>query len=134
MMGDFNDYPTDESMEHHLRTQNPLKSTALADDTLFNLMYHFVAQNNVGSHKHEDFWGCLDQLIVTGRLLNGQGRLQIASNVPHIFNDSFLLVPDEKYGGVKNYRTYSGPRYIGGFADHLPVYVRIVTSTKRENQ
>ena len=134
LMGDFNDYPTDESMERHLKAHNPLKSATFADDTLFNLMCHFVAQNNVGSHKHEDFWGCLDQIIVTGRMINGQGRLQIANGVPHIFNDSFLLVPDEKYGGVKNYRTYSGPRYIGGFADHLPVYVRIVTSTKRENQ
>jgi hypothetical protein len=34
-----------------------------------------------------------------------------------------LLVDDEKYGGKKNYRTFLGPRYIGGFADHLPVYV-----------
>ena len=126
LMGDFNDYPTDESMEKHLRAQNPLKSTAFAEDTLFNLMYHFVAQNNVGSHKHEDFWGCLDQLIVTGELLNGHGRLQIANGMPHVFDEDFLLVPDEKYGGVKNYRTFLGPRYVGGFADHLPVYVRIV--------
>ena len=126
LMGDFNDYPTDESMEKHLRAQNPLKSTAFAEDTLFNLMYHFVAQNNVGSHKHEDFWGCLDQLIITGRLLNGHGRLQIANGMPHVFDADFLLVPDEKYGGVKNYRTFLGPRYVGGFADHLPVYVRIV--------
>lgn len=132
LMGDFNDYPTDESMERHLRARRFASTKATAqdantihDDTLFNLMYHFVAQNNVGSHKHEDFWGCLDQIVVTGGLLNGHSRLQIAGGVPHIFADPFLLVPDEKYGGMKNYRTYSGPRYVGGFADHLPVYVRI---------
>ena len=30
---------------------------------------------------------------------------------------------DAKWTGVKPYRTYSGQRYIGGFSDHLPVYV-----------
>ena len=125
-MGDFNDYPTDESMEKHLRAQRYKPAQRDFSDTLFNLMYHFVAQNNVGSHKHEDFWGCLDQMVVTRGMLTGESRLQIADCVPHIFDADFLLVPDEKYGGVKNYRTYSGPRYIGGFADHLPVYVRIV--------
>ena len=126
LMGDFNDYPTDESMEKHLRAQRYKPAQRDFSDTLFNLMYHFVAQNNVGSHKHEDFWGCLDQMVVTRGMLTGESRLQIADCVPHIFDADFLLVPDEKYGGVKNYRTYSGPRYIGGFADHLPVYVRIV--------
>lgn len=125
LMGDFNDYPTDESMERHLRARR-YTSDAKSEDTLFNLMYHFVAQNNVGSHKHEDFWGCLDQIVVTRRMLAGEGRLRIADGVPHIFDDDFLLVPDDKYGGVKNFRTYLGPRYIGGYADHLPVYVKLV--------
>lgn len=132
LMGDFNDYPTDESMERHLRARRFASTKATAqdantihDDTLFNLMYHFVAQNNVGSHKHEDFWGCLDQIVVTRGMLDGSGRMRVAGGVPHIFDEEFLLVPDDKYGGMKNYRTYLGPRYIGGFADHLPVYVRI---------
>lgn len=126
LMGDFNDYPTDESMEQHLRARRYKPAQHDSGDTLFNLMYHFVDQNNVGSHKHEDFWGCLDQIIVTHNMLYGSERVQIADRVPHIFDADFLFVPDEKYGGVKNYRTYSGPRYIGGYADHLPVFVKIV--------
>ena len=121
LMGDFNDYATDESMEKHLRARKYVPNNAV--DTLFNLMYHFVSQNNVGSHKHEDFWGCLDQIIVSRGLLFDQNRLRIAGHQPHIFQAPFLLVPDEKYGGVKTYRTFLGPRYIGGYADHLPVYV-----------
>ena len=121
LIGDFNDYATDESMEKHLRARK--YSPDNIGDTLFNLMYHFVNQNNVGSHKHEDFWGCLDQIIVSRGLLFDQNRVHIAGHQPHIFQAPFLLVPDEKFGGMKTYRTFLGPRYIGGFADHLPVYI-----------
>jgi len=31
--------------------------------------------------------------------------------------------PDEVYYGKKLFRTYIGPRYFGGFSDHLPVYI-----------
>ena len=124
LMGDFNDYCTDESMEEHLRAVRFTDTTQT--DTLFNLMYEFLNYHNKGSHKHEDFWGCLDQLIVSNGFLLGTGGLQIANRSPHIYDAPFLLVPDEKFGGFKNYRTFMGPRYVGGFADHLPVYLRII--------
>ncbi len=123
LMGDYNDYCTDESMERHLRAAR--YSSDNTQDTLFNLMYAFL-KNNSGSHKHEDFWGCLDQIVVSRSLLSCKSTLRIASCKAHIFDAPFLLVPDEKYGGVKTFRTYLGPRYIGGFADHLPVYVRLL--------
>lgn len=123
IMGDFNDYATNVSLKDVLHacpcTPEPLK------DTLYNLMYRFeTSADNIGSHKHEDFWGCLDQIIVSRGLLNRENGLEIESNEARVFHAPFLLVPDEKYGGVKTYRTFSGPRYIGGYADHLPVYVR----------
>lgn len=128
LMGDFNDYCTDESMEDHLRARpyDPQNS----QDTLFNLMYYFEGQNNVGSHKHEDFWRCLDQIIVSRGLLYDQNQLHISDHIPHIFNADFLLVPDEKYGGVKTFRTFLGPRYIGGFSDHLPVFIKMTYSSE----
>lgn len=121
LLGDFNDYATDESMVAHLRARAFAPENT--EDTLFNLMYYFENQNNVGSHKHEDFWRCLDQIIVSRALLLGHSRLRIAHQRPYIFQAPFLFVPDEKYGGMKTYRTFLGPRYIGGYADHLPVYV-----------
>jgi len=41
-----------------------------------------------------------------------------------IFAPAFLLHPDERYGGVIPWRTYLGPRYQGGFSDHLPIIAR----------
>lgn len=128
LMGDFNDYPTDESMEQHLRARR--YSPDNERDTLFNLMYAFEKEPNKGSHKHEDFWGCLDQMVVSRALLFGTNGMCIAGREAHIFQDDFLLVPDEKYGGVKNFRTFLGPRYVGGFSDHLPVFIEF-SSQKR---
>ena len=37
----------------------------------------------------------------------------------------FLLTHDSAHGGLKPLRTYSGPRYLGGLSDHLPVAVSL---------
>ncbi len=132
LMGDFNDYATDQSLEQHLRARKYTPDNL--SDTLFNLMYYFVDQNNVGSHKHEDFWGCLDQMVVSRGFLFDKGNIHILDKVPHIFQALFLLVPDEKYGGTKTFRTFSGPRYIGGYADHLPVYVVVEEDAPLDNK
>ena len=123
LMGDFNDYPTDESMEQHLRARRYSPDNKW--DTLFNLMYAFEKEPNAGSHKHEDFWGCLDQMVVSRTLLLGLNGMSIVGQKAYILQDDFLLVPDEKYGGVKNFRTFLGPRYVGGFSDHLPVFMTV---------
>lgn len=118
--GDFNDYATDESMTDHLRAREFVRR--LPRDTLYNLMLPLARQSLRGSHKHEDFWGCLDQFIVSDAWLTDTAGVRQVGGA-EIFDADFLLVDDEKYGGKKNFRTFLGPRYIGGFADHLPVYV-----------
>ena len=118
--GDFNDYATDESMVRHLRARE--YDARAPDDTLYNLMLPFTRQSLRGSHKHEDFWGCLDQFVVSNAWLTDTNGVRQVGGA-HIFDEDFLLVDDEKYGGKKNFRTFLGPRYVGGFADHLPVYV-----------
>lgn len=127
--GDFNDYPTDESIMEILQAKSP---DELENDVhLFNLMLPFINQQNVGTHKREDFWGCLDQMIVTKALLDTVKTPYIIGGKATIFKADFMVEPDEKYGGYKVFRTYSGPRYIGGYADHLPVFVEMEVHNKR---
>lgn len=121
IMGDFNDYPTDESMIKILFAQE----ISSENSTLVNLMLKYNTVKNMGTHKNEEFWGCLDQIIVSKVFFRESSTLQIDHNENNIFQAPFLLVPDEKYGGVKTFRTYEGVRYRGGFSDHLPVYVRL---------
>lgn len=122
IVGDFNDYPTDESVSQTLAACNFAQTDTAK---IYNLMYRFLAMNNVGTHKHEDFWGCLDQIIVSAPLLSGQSKTHIVNGEAHIFKEDFMVLDDEKYGGYKVFRTFLGPRYIGGYGDHLPVYVLI---------
>lgn len=123
IMGDLNDYPTDESLQSHLQAL-PV-SPSIESRTLYNLMLSYSTFDNIGSHKHEDFWGCLDQIIVSGNLLLSSHSVRIKNEKAHIFKESFLVENDKKYGGEKPLRTYLGPRYIGGYADHLPVYIEL---------
>lgn len=123
IMGDFNDYPTDESLFRLLAAKSPDEPDP--ECRLYNLMLPIQKMSNVGTHKHEDFWGCLDQIIVSKNLLINSNNLFIKDGKASVFMKDFMVVPDEKYGGYKTFRTYSGPRYIGGYADHLPVFVEL---------
>lgn len=120
--GDFNDEPGDESLRHHLKalpdTQH-LRSTAL-----YNLMYPYM-EKGLGTEKHEAHWNLLDQFIVSGSLLQ-EHHLHADHKTAYIFAADWLLETDERYLGQRPFRTYAGPRYLGGYSDHLPVYLDLV--------
>ena len=68
---------------------------------------------------------------LTGRIqgprrLNGALLDFVKNREAHIFKADFLTEKDEKYGGVRPYRTNLGPRYIGGFSDHFPIYMDLI--------
>ncbi len=120
IMGDFNDYPTNKSMSEVLKALSP--SGKIYENELYNLMFP-LHQAGKGSHKHEAEWGALDQIIVSGNLLDPTQKFYTLTTDVQIFEAPFLLVPDEKFLGKKPFRTYEGMKYTGGFADHLPVFV-----------
>lgn len=120
IMGDFNDYPPNESMHGVLKALSPDDNRSANE--LYNLMYP-IHSSGQGSHKHEGEWGALDQIIVSGNLLNPAGSIYTLPSDAHVFNADFLLIDDEKYLGKQPFRTYNGMRFQDGFADHLPVYV-----------
>jgi len=116
-MGDFNDYPDNESMQLVLKAMSP--EEPYQRSTLYNLMFP-MHKAGTGTHKHEAEWGALDQIIVSANLLNRKGAFYATET--HIFNADFLLEDDAKHLGKKPFRTYTGMKYAGGFSDHLPIY------------
>ena len=122
IVGDFNDYPYNESLSKILQAKSISEKK---EASLVNLMIEYGNTGNVGTHKYEDFWGCLDQIIVSANLLTEQ-ELSVYENKAHIMAAPFLLEEDSKYGGYRPFRTYIGFKYLGGFSDHLPVFVRLV--------
>ncbi len=125
IMGDFNDEPENASLREvlyaHLDLKKPLQDTAL-----YNLTGIIQKRTGQGTHKYHGVWGVLDQMIVSGALLNKKNKIYTAYKYSHIFNADFLLEPDEKYTGKRLNRTYLGYKYHGGFSDHLPVYTDIM--------
>lgn len=100
-LGDFNEDPDGQSMaciENLLVYQPPLSETAK------------------GTHKYQNHWGYLDHIWINS-YLNTQETTVFLLEFP------FLFVKDEKYGGIKVNRTFSGPKYLGGYSDHLPICI-----------
>ena len=124
IMGDFNDDPEDESLSKYLRLS--IKINDKKKNNLVNLMLKTSKDNSSGSLKYKEKWNNFDQIIVSENLLNNSNDLKVDNNRAIIFNDDFLLEKDEKYMGVRPFRTYSGYKYKGGFSDHLPVYIDLV--------
>lgn len=120
IMGDFNDHPGNKSLSQILNARN-IRST-IQKDKLYNLFHHRTKNTGSGTYKYQGQWEILDQFIVSGNILMKEGSLRVKNNEAHIFNADFLLEDDERYYGKKPYRTNVGPRYIGGFSDHLPIY------------
>ncbi len=122
IVGDFNDQPTNESIQQTLaakKVENEIENKAL-----YNLSYPWMSENS-GTLKFQSQWSVFDQIIVSGYLLNsGSGYLAKAENAS-IISFPFLFEKDEKYGGQKPKRTYYGYQYLGGFSDHLPVLLQL---------
>jgi hypothetical protein len=123
IMGDFNDEPTDESITQVLQARSD--SVHLSPTDLFNMMYRLSGNWQSGSNKFRENWSLIDQIIVSSSMLYSKKGLTANANGAHIFNAPFLLMEDNTYFGEKPFRTYLGPRYQGGFSDHLPVYFDI---------
>ncbi len=121
IMGDLNDYPSDESLINHLKALPDTNNSKSTD--LINLMYPIHNVGKIGSHKYQEHWGILDQIIVSHQLAKHKEGLRISKDGANIYRADFLLLPDETFMGVKVNRTFIGTRYNGGYSDHLPVYV-----------
>jgi endonuclease/exonuclease/phosphatase family metal-dependent hydrolase len=122
-MGDFNDEPSDESITISFRSR--CDTTNFQSDDMFNLMCRFEGKK--GSHKFRETWSIIDQIMISKSLVKNINGLSISDQKAHIFEPDFLLEDDRVNMGKKPFRTYIGTRYHGGFSDHLPVYIDVVS-------
>ncbi len=118
-MGDFNDSPDEISLSGVL---NAVKSdNPEVKGEMINLSFEWM-KRPVQTLKHMYSWQVFDQIIVSDYFLENNNSMKAMK--AEIFDASFLLEPDKKYGGVKPKRTYVGYRYQDGFSDHLPVLLK----------
>lgn len=116
IMGDLNESPYEEGVSQVLRAK--MDSLNLQADDLYNMLAGAGLSWKKGTIKFREEWEAIDHMIVSMPLLS--------HTTPHglrIFDAPFLLMDDEAWFGMKPFRTYYGANYIGGFSDHLPVYM-----------
>lgn len=103
-MGDFNDTPDGEAF-------------TLARGRLENKGLPLFLEGE-GSLKYDGKWELIDNFLVCPEL---SGKTEMKIEYP-----PFLMTKDSAHGGMKPLRTYSGPRWLGGISDHLPVVLYLV--------
>lgn len=118
--GDFNDYPNNKSIAEVLEATSNKKSRS---HKLFNLMYieHF---NKKGTYYYNKEWGCLDQFIVSFSVVRKKNNLKLAYKAHGIYYKDWLLQKNKKEEEFP-FKTFSGSHYLGGYSDHLPIYLDI---------
>ena len=123
IMGDFNDEPQNESLSKFLKAREAGSESQTND--LINLMTFKKESKIKGTLKYRESWNIFDQFIISSSLLSKENLLYIEPMKNNIFDAVYLLEDDNTYLGNKPFRTYSGPRFNGGFSDHLPIYLDI---------
>ena len=120
IMGDFNDTPNAPCISQVLGAKDPCVKGS--EDLLCNLFADPAKLGFKGTLKYQESWMVFDQIIVSRPLLEADSAsLHCRPDDAHIVHDEMLLTDDLTYHGLKLNRTYVGPKYFGGFSDHLPV-------------
>lgn len=110
--GDFNDTPDGETFR-------------MLDSCLVCLSRP-LHQRGEGSLKYDGKWELIDQFWVSPDLM--RDRFGVANEScceTAVIYAPFLLTKDSAHAGEKPLRTYSGPCYLGGVSDHLPIVLRL---------
>lgn len=128
VMGDFNDDPTDESVAVALGAKGSIKD--LAKDDLYT-PYTAMLKAGYGTLAYYDAWNIFDNIVVSENLVNAENdKLKLQKSIynkkfyGNIFKPDYLIQQDGKYKGYP-YRSFSGGAFVGGYSDHLPVFINI---------
>ena len=105
-MGDFNDNPESGPFE-------------MMKGSLVN-MGEDLHRRGKGTIRYEGRWELIDMFLVSPDMQEDV-RMEIVK-VP------FLMTRDTKHAGEKPFRTYSGPKYMGGVSDHCPIVLCLFRS------
>ena len=117
IMGDLNDTPGSK----------PLKYLAENSESSLRLFSPVKYSGEIqGTTKYKGLWERIDHFYISDCLLKRDDpqafqTIFTDSKSFYIFSPAFLLEPDATYYGRKPFRTYLGPRYLGGVSDHLPI-------------
>ncbi len=115
-MGDFNDNPTDPSMQI-------LSGRAQVETHLYNPM-ESLFKKGVGSLAYRDRWNLFDQILFSKAWLDPPEHSYRLWRV-RVYQPAYLKTQEGRYRGYP-FRTYAGGRHQGGYSDHFPVIAYLI--------
>lgn len=121
IIGDLNDGPEDKSVAETLQAVGQMEE--MKTPGLIDAMYQLKFKKGLGTHKYRGEWNTLDHIVLSTALLDTSNNLYCLSSDVIIHESPWLMEDDPQNPGQKPWRTYAGPNYLGGYSDHLPVYV-----------
>jgi predicted extracellular nuclease len=123
MLGDLNDEPSNNSVSKTLRATGDLNQVlASSDGTLYNFM---AGYQGIGTYYYQNHWERIDHAIISKGLFDNKG-FSIIRNSFAVFHRTYMFERDRDGKPTeKPFRTFAGQRYLGGYADHLPILLEI---------
>ena len=121
-MGDLNTHALDSVLA-------PLRSQPYLNLMASPTWRPRFARYRIGSHKFREEWSTIDHIILPRRILPW-----IRGKQAFVFARGFLLQSDERYMGIKPFRSFYGARHLGGYSDHLPVYIDLCLPARPDDR
>lgn len=130
LMGDLNDDPVNRSIYEVLGAKGKMSEAKNPGD-MFN-PFHAMFKAGYGSLAYQDSWNLFDNITVSYNLINNPKQKVVLAKSDNnkfwgnIFNRSFLT---QQSGQYKNYplRTFVGTNFQGGYSDHFPVFIYLLS-------
>ncbi len=119
--GDLNDNPDDESVAVDLGAVEPVQP--YLNKRLYNLS---VKQYKMGGGSlYYRGWDMFDQIIVSTPVLTGENGIKATSRDQTVVKKDWMLYYPKR-GEPRPSRTATS-QYYGGYSDHLPVFLKMIT-------
>jgi predicted extracellular nuclease len=121
-IGDFNDEPNDKSISQVLNAK--ANADNLCATCLFDPMNILKTKYKLGSHYYKGEWSMFDQIIFSNNLAMPE-YFENDLKAVKILKEEWMLKVDTYNDKMQPSRTFEGPKYNGGYSDHLPVFAKL---------
>ncbi|NAW50514.1 endonuclease [Elizabethkingia argentiflava] len=122
VMGDFNENPTEANLQDFVAFNNK------SEIVLINFFEELYNKKKFSTfHRSEGL--LFDQIILSPAFLEQENSIEFLH--AKVFDSRHLIErsPHNKKRGHP-FRTYAGTRYLGGYSDHFPVFIKIKIKVK----
>ncbi len=107
-MGDLNDHPENKAPKIISEKMRPMITKK--------------SGKYGGSHNYRGEWGVLDHIMVSNNALKKEG-FYVCKKSGTIYSPHFILTTYKE--NIVPKRMYGGLKYLGGYSDHLPVFINV---------